>query len=480
MALTVELGTFVAILLGTITGGMLMSIGPSRGMAVSGAVLLIALLGWLSSRRIPWSAPNAPDVELRFNPVRQTWATVRLARDNRVVLLAILGISWFWLYGALFLTQFPGYARDVLGGDATVATVLLAALSIGIGLGSLLCEWLSAGTIELGLVPIGAAGLTLFALDLFVASPVAVASGLSVTELLTSWPYLRIVVDLVLIGTFGGIYIVPLYALIQQRSKPAQRSRVIAGNNIINALFIVGSAVLAIVLRRAGVSIPQLFAVAGALNLCATVYIFTVIPEFWLRFVVWVMIRAAYRLQRTGVDHISQEGAALLVCNHVSFVDALIISAVCRRPVRFVMHHKFFNIPLMRLLFRAARAIPIAPRHEDEQLMMAALDQVAQALRAGELVCIFPEGKLTSDGSIHPFKSGVEWMLQRTSVPVVPMALRGMWGSFFSRKGGAACRRPFRRWWSKISLVCGEALAPELVTPLTLQQRVSELRGEAR
>jgi len=478
----VESGTFVAILLGTLAGGIVVSL-PQGTLWTSITVVALAVLGYLVSRGVPQAAAAAPELRINWNPLSETWRNLAFTRGNRTVFLSILGVSWFWFYGAVFLSQFPAYAKDVLGGDEHAVVLLLATFSVGIGIGSLLCERLSGRHVEIGLVPFGSIGLSLFALDLWWASA-ALAPGagpLPIGEVLAQPATWRVLFDLVAIGLFGGLYIVPLYALIQSRSEPAHRSRVIAGNNILNALFMVVAAGMGAGLLAAGLSVPQLFLVTGLLNVAVAIYIYTLVPEFLLRFLVWLLVHTVYRLRTRDIDHIPETGPTVIVCNHVSFVDALVIMAACRRPIRFVMDHRIFRTPLLRFVFRESRAIPIAPAKEDLRLMERAFEQVAEALEAGEVVGLFPEGRLTEDGEIQPFRPGIARIVQRTPAPVVPLALRGLWGSFFSRKDGPAMTRPLRRGlFNRIELVAGAPLAPAAATPAALQARVAALRGDWR
>lgn len=479
----VESGTFVAILIGTLAGGVMVSM-PDGTLWVSAAIVTLALAGYLSSRGIPTAPAAAPELRINWNPVTETWRNLAFTRGNRSVFLAVLGISWFWFYGAVFLSQFPAYAKDVLGGDEHAVVLLLAVFSVGIGIGSLLCERLSTGHIEIGLVPFGSLGLSLFALDLWWASPAAVVPGTPaapLSALLAQPANWRVVADLVAIGIFGGFYIVPLYALIQSRSEPGHRSRIIAGNNILNAAFMVVAAGMGAALLAAGLDVTALFLVTALLNAVVAIYIYTLVPEFLLRFLVWLLVHSVYRLQVRGVQHIPEQGAAVLVCNHVSFVDALVIMAASRRPIRFVMHHQIFRLPLLRFVFREGRAIPIASAKEDPAMMERAFDEIARALEAGELIAIFPEGHITDDGDISPFRPGIRRILERNPVPVVPLALRGLWGSFFSRKDGRPMSRPLRRGlFSRIELVAGEPLAAAVASPEALQGRVAELRADWR
>jgi 1-acyl-sn-glycerol-3-phosphate acyltransferase len=403
-------------------------------------------------------------------------------RGNRTVFLSILGISWFWYFGATFVTQFPNLSRNILVGDQHVVTLLLIVFSAGIGIGSLLCERLSGHKIEIGLVPFGSIGLTLFALDLYCALGAHINDGpVTLAQFVREAGHWRILADLFLLGMFGGFYIVPLYALIQSRSEPTHRSRIIAGNNILNAFFMVAAAFVAIVLFQAGLTIPQLFLVTALLNAAVAVYIYTLVPEFLMRFLVWLLIHSVYRLEKSGLENIPEEGPALLVCNHVSFVDALIIAGACRRPVRFVMDHNIFRVPVLNFVFRTGRAIPIASLRDDPDLLEKAYEQIALGLEAGDVICIFPEGRITDTGEIYPFRPGMKRIVERTPVPVIPLALRGLWGSFFSRKGGPAMSRPFRRGvFSKIGLVAGAPVPPQQVTPEGTQEQVLALRGDWR
>jgi len=477
----VEMGTFVAILLGTIAGGLVVAI-EGNGPILAGVVALgVALVGYVVSRAIPHTPAVDPALAINWNPFSETWRNLRLAQDNRVVWLSMLGISWFWFYGATFLAQFAGFARDILGGNEHVVTFLLALFSIGIGIGSLLCERMSGRRVELGLVPFGSIGLTLFAIDLWLASRNLGATRIAGLDVVfaerANW---RVAADLVLIGLFGGFYIVPLYALIQERSAPSHRSRIIAANNILNALLMVVSAGLAIGLLALGLTIPQLFLVTGLMNAAVALFIYDLVPEFLMRFLAWLLIHTFYRVDTRGLDNIPEEGPCIIVCNHVSYVDAVVIAACVRRPIRFVMDHRIFRIPLLSFIFRTMRTIPIAPAKEDAQMKERAFAEAAEALRAGEIVGIFPEGKLTDTGELNPFRPGVQQMLEATPVPVVPMALSGLWGSFFSRSHDGRAMRRIRGAFSRIAFIVAPPVPPDRVTLSGLHSTVLALRGERR
>jgi 1-acyl-sn-glycerol-3-phosphate acyltransferase len=395
------------------------------------------------------------------------------------VFLSILGISWFWFYGAMLITQFPNLSKNVLLGNEEVVTLLLLVFSVGIGLGSLLCDRLSDHKVELGLVPFGSIGLTVFGIDLWAATSIPVQHGmLPIGEFVRNPAHWRVMVDLTLIGLFGGFYIVPLYALIQTRSDPEHRSRIIAGNNILNAVFIVVAAVLAIGLFAVGLTIPQVLLVTALLNAAVALYIYTLVPEFLMRFMVWMLIHSVYRLRKTGLDKIPDEGPAVVVCNHVSFVDALVISAGCRRPIRWVMYHRIFKVPLLNFFFRTSKAIPIAPANEDPVMLKKAYDSIRRELADGQLVGIFPEGKLTSDGEMNEFRGGIRKILQDTPVPVIPMALSGLWESVFARN--RAKLRHLTKLFPRIRLAIGDPMAPAAASPQALRASVLKLRGNWR
>ena len=474
----IEAGTFVAILVGTLAGGLLAgAVAQPMWIAVGG--LLVAVLGYLTSRDIPPAPAPDPSLKINLNPITETWHNINFARSNRTVFLSILGISWFWLYGALFLAQFPAYTKNVLGGGEATVTLLLAIFTVGIGLGSLLCERMSGKHVEIGLVPFGSIGLTLFGIDLYFASPVGlVGNGTHELLALLSIPAIwRVLFDLMLLGVFGGFFIVPLYALVQIRSAPEQRARIIAANNILNALFMVVGALGAAAALGAGLSIPALFGLAALLNALVAIYIYGLVPEFLLRFMAWLLVKAVYRLRTEGIEHIPTEGPALLAANHVSFADAVVIMGASPRPIRFVMDYRIFRIPVLSFIFRHCGAIPIASAKEDPVMMEKAFAEAATALENGELVGIFPEGGITHDGKVQIFRLGVSRILAANPVPVVPLALSGLWGSFFSRIDGHAMKTPFRRGlFSSIVLRAGAPLAAD-VTPAQLREQVCALRG---
>lgn len=380
----VEAGTFVAILLGTLAGGLLAGIGQPQAIAAVG--FAVALLGYAASRAIPPAPAPEPALRIDFNILAATWRNIGYARENRAVFLSILGISWFWLFGALFLAQFPAYAKDVLGGGETTVTLLLATFTLGVGLGSMACEKLSGGDIELGLVPFGSIGLSLFALDLALASPATLPLGapLALAELLAQPGTWRILVDLALVGLFGGFFIVPLYALVQMRSLPERRARIIAANNIVNALFMVAGALAAALLLALGWSIPELFAAAAVVNALVATYIYGLVPEFLLRFLVWAWVHSFGRIRTRGFDRLDAQGAALISLDQetpLRYSDLLKIMAASHRPICFVLDRRYRPGRMIGWLLDQIGAI----REDDPQ---HALAQARASLAAGKRLLV--------------------------------------------------------------------------------------------
>ncbi|HEY8356772.1 MAG TPA: MFS transporter [Ramlibacter sp.] len=479
----VEMGTFVAILLGQVAGGLLVDVPAIGPQAVGIACIVLAIAGRVVAHAIPASPPSDPALKINWNLFSETWRNLKLAHGNVVVFRSLLGISWMWFFGAVFLSQFPSFAKEVLHGNAQVASLLLVVFSVGIGIGALLCEILSRRHVEIGLVPLGAIGMTVFAVDLYFASRGLPASApLTVAQFLAVPGHWRVMADLALLSLFTGLYSVPMYALIQLRAQPTHRARIIAANNILNALFMIASSLIAGALLGAGASIPQIFLLVGIANAVVAAYIFLLVPEYLLRFVAWVASRFIYRFQVRGDDAIPTEGPAVLACNHVSFVDAVLLMAASPRPIYFVMDHRIFKVPVLGWLFRLAKAIPIAPQKDDPVVYEAAFRRAAQVLREGDLLAIFPEGGITRDGRLQPFKGGIMKVLETAKAegvepPVIPMALTNLWGSYFSRiEQGGAMVRPFRRGlFNRVGLNVGLPVPAPQVSPAGLHERVGSL-----
>ncbi|WP_457389905.1 MFS transporter [Roseateles sp. P5_E1] len=479
----VEMGTFVAILLGQLLGGILVDtpvVGPQH---VAWACLALAVAGRVTAQAIPASPSTDPNLVINWNPFTETWRNLKLAHEGLAVFRSLLGISWMWFFGAVFLSNFPAFAKEVLHGSPQVASLLLAVFSIGIGIGSLMCEMLSKRHVEIGLVPLGAIGMSVFAIDLyFAASGLPAAAPYSVSTFLAVTAHWRVLADLTLLALFAGLYSVPMYALIQLRAQPSHRARIIAANNILNAVFMIASSVIAGAMLGAGLTIPQIFLAVGIANAIVAFYIFLIVPEYLLRFAAFVLTRIVYRFRVVNDERIPTTGPAVLVCNHVSFVDAVLLMAASPRPIRFLMDAQIFRIPVLGWMFKLAKAIPIAPQKTDPATYEAAFAAARAVLADGEMVCIFPEGGITRDGELQPFKGGVMKLIEgMPEVPVIPMALGNLWGSYFSRvEGGKAMVKPMRRGvWSPVSLTVDQPMPMATVSPDGLRTRVQTLLAGA-
>jgi 1-acyl-sn-glycerol-3-phosphate acyltransferase len=488
----VEMGTFVAILAGNIVGGILIALPGIGATYVAITCIAVAILGRVVAQYIPATPATDPTLQINWNPFTETWKNLKLAHGNIVVFRSLLGISWMWFFGAVFLSQFPSFAKDVLHGSSNVASLLLVVFSIGIATGSLLCEVFSRRHVEIGLVPLGAIGMSVFALDLYFASrgllppsgqPAGAQSqAFTVMQFISISAHWRLMADLFLLSLFAGLYSVPMYALIQLRSQPTHRARIIAANNILNALFMIASSLIVGALLGSGFTIPQVFLFTALANAVVAIYIFLLVPEYFLRFVAWVASRCIYRFKVTGDQNIPVSGAAILACNHVSFVDAILLMAASPRPIVFVMDHRIFKMPVLGWFFKLAKAIPIAPKQEDPAAYEAAFAAAGKVLSVGDMLAIFPEGGITRDGTLQEFKGGIMKILSEAKLhgiepPVIPMALTNLWGSYFSRieKDGAMVR-PFRRGLlNRVGLNVGQRIQASGVAPQILKDEIASL-----
>ncbi|MCG3724641.1 MFS transporter [Vibrio cincinnatiensis] len=471
----VETGTFLAILLGTLGAGVIAS-AEKAPMIAAGAVILFAILGYISSRFIPIAPASNPQLIFKWQPIKQTKKTIAIAKRDRTIFQAMIAISWFWFLGATYLTQFPNFTKLFLNGGESAVSFLLALFSVGIAVGSLACDKLSNHRIEIGLVPLGSFGISLFGYFMASSIPTDLPQFTHFTDFISHSELWPLFASLLLLGISGGIFIVPLYALMQQRAKTTERAQVIAALNIYNALFMVGSALLGIIcLTLLSLSIPQLFILLAVLNFLVATYLFLQVPIFVVRLLVWALTHTIYRVKHKHLYHLPEHGGALIVCNHVSYMDALLLSAVCPRLIRFVMEEDYANVPILRRFLSRAGVIPICANKRSS--IRRAFAEVEQALQEGHLVCIFPEGRLTTDGEMNPFMRGMDVILKRSPVPVIPMAIKGLWGSFFSRYQGRACRGLPRKLWSRIEIEAGEAVPSGQASTELMQQRVAQLRG---
>ena len=477
----VESGTYIAIIVGLIIGVETVDFESDRQTILAFVLVAVSSIGYLTSRQVPITEAADPSLKINFNAWQETWNIVKFAREEKSVFIAILGISWFWFFGSAMTIQMPAYAADIINGNESVITSFLVAFAVGVGLGALLCERMSGHRIELGLVPLGSIGMSVFAVDLYFAQPEAAGAAVeSFTDFISHSGSWRILLDLALLGVFGGFYSVPLYALMQKRSRRQHLSRIVAANNIINALFMVGAVVFSIIILKLGFSIPELFLFIAALNAVVAIYIYSLLPEFLMRFLAWLIINVVYRIYPSGIENIPKTGPAVVVCNHVSFMDPIILGGSVSRPIQFVMHYKIFKMPFLSFIFRNTKAIPIASKSEDPALMNEAFEKVDAELAAGNIICIFPEGGLTDDGEIKRFKPDIERIIERRAVPVIPVALGRLWGSWFSRQKNSGIRTIPGRLFTRVPVMFGEPVQPADASAEKLELLVRALRGDLR
>lgn len=479
----VQMGTFVAILLGSIIGTQLVGTKTEENVAYAVPIVLavfiifVAIAGLIASYFIP-KARSHLDSKPRWNPIKVTRELIMIASERRSVMRSILGIAWFWSLGAVYLAQLPNLTEDYLHSSKSVLTLLMSVVTISIALGSLTCEKLSRKHVEMGLVPIGAFFISVIGIELFFAiNAVPETDPKTVLEFLQTPSSYRVLIEMVFLGFFMGIYVVPLQTLVQVRTPVEKRARVIAAMNVMNAFVVVCGALWSLLwLNLIGWDIPSLFLFMSIFNVCVSVYIFLQVPEFTMRFVVWVLSHSMYRVKHEGIDLVPESGGALIACNHVSYIDALVLAGAVRRPIRFVMAKDVYDMPFLNYLFRACRTIPIAPKSVDPETYDKAFEDIEQALEEGDLLCIFPEGRLTPDGKVGEFKSGIMKILEKTPVPVVPAALKGLWGMKFTHHGEGL----FKGSW-KLRSKLGVALSAPVEGPdvnlSALQREVVRLRG---
>ena len=438
----IEAGTFLAILLGTIAGGVLILTGQGI-LAVSILVLAVALLGLLSSLFIPKAPAEAPNLKLGFNIVAHTWEMTRYAAEQRDLFLAILGISWFWLIGSVFLSQFPTFAKDVLGANDHVVTLFLTAFSLGIGAGSMLCSKLLKGEISVRYVPAGALGVTLFTVDLYFASgrlSGGASDALGLAGFLAHPAAWRVLGDLLLISIASGFYIVPLYTLLQDRSAPSHRSRVIAANNIINAVFMVAGAIGTVGLIAMRASVPEIFLIVGLLNFLVAIYICRLLPDVAIKGALAWLLRLAYRVELRGLDNYKAAGErTVIVANHVSFLDATLLACFLPGRATFAINSHMAERWWVRPALCLIDAFPMDPTNP------MATKSLIRAVQAGRRCVIFPEGRITVTGALMKIYEGPGMIADKAAARILPVRIDGAQFTPFSRLRGKVRLRWFPR-----------------------------------
>ncbi|PIQ97082.1 MAG: acyl-[ACP]--phospholipid O-acyltransferase, partial [Nitrospinae bacterium CG11_big_fil_rev_8_21_14_0_20_56_8] len=442
----VEAGTFLAILLGTIAGGLFI-LGNNGTLIISVTLLTLSCLGLASSFAIPATKASDPALKLNINLPGETWSILRQAGERRDILLSIMGISWFWLLGATFLSQFPAFAKDVVGADQTVVTLFLTLFSVGIALGSLLCNKILKGAVSAKYVPFGALGMSLFIADLYLGSDgrIANATGVLVNfgvflSDLSNW---RIVLDLVGTAVCGGIFIVPLYAILQTRGDDTRRSRTIAANNILNALFMVIGAVIATMMLAAGFSVPQVFLSLAAGNIVIAIYVCGLLPDAVVKAVLKSILKLCYRVEIKGLDNYAKAGKrAVIVVNHVSFLDAVLLAVYLPIKPMFAINTHIARAWWMKPFLALVDAFPMDPTNP------MATKALIKAVREDRHCVIFPEGRITVTGSLMKVYEGPGMIAEKSDAMLVPVRVDGAQYTPFSRLRG----KIRLRWFPKITL----------------------------
>jgi len=474
----VQTGTFIAILIGTMTAGILISIFESP-IPVGIVLAILSIFGYLASRHIPVALAATPNQRFKIRPVTDTLRLLKVAAHKKDVFWAILAISWFWAFGSVYLTQIAGFTKFELNSTVDVITLMLTLFSLGIGIGSMLCHKATYGYIELGLLPIGALGLTYFGIDLYQNVPSVVpVSPVTLADFFTE-TYAPIITDILMIGVCGGFYIVPLQSYIQKHTAPAFRASVIGANNVFNALFMVVASLISGVILGAGFSISELLLFLSLANILVFLAMLGSLPNYFFRLSFNLLFRALYRLEVHNKHLLPSKGPSIVAANHISFTDPLLLASITPVPARFVMDHFYYRLPILNWFFKIAKAIPIAPGKEDPRVLAKAWGRISQALNEQAIVAIFPEGGISYSGDIEPFKPGIEKIILRNPTPVVPVALCGLWGSIFSRKNGGAFKSrpwPLRR---QVDIFIGQPIPPDQFSLDKLESAIRKLHEKS-
>nr|WP_283101562.1 1-acyl-sn-glycerol-3-phosphate acyltransferase [Halomonas populi] len=471
----ISLGTFLALSLGLVLGAWVAGLPEWSRLTAVLVIIATALLGLVASLAIPF----LPSREARIVPPRTPAPRLSVAGPSRPLLLAMLGLGIFWFLGTSYLLQLPGWAHGVVGGATTLFSLLLAVLTIGAALGALLCARFSAGRLELGLVVIGALLMGAGGLVLS-TTPVLAGDDQSLAQRIAQYDLWKMLLALGMTGVGGGLFIVPLQTLIQLMTQEEGRARMIAINNILAALLMAMALLVGVVMSVwLGMGPQPFMGGLGLIALLVGVGLMIRNPRPVLRLLIFALVHLIYRLRFRGRQHIPARGAALVICNHVSFMDALVIGGASPRPLRFLMDRPIYESPWLNWWFRIVGAIPVDSERHDPGSVRRALDEVSRALRQGDVVMLFPEGRLTTDGEIHRFRRGLDIILARDPVPVVPAGLAGLWGSWTSHCSGRALTKFPRRFRARVALFFGEPLTPEQARRGVLEARVRELKAGA-
>lgn len=437
----VEAGTFMAILLGTIAGGVLIAHKELGEVIISVACVAVAVAGYCASRFIPTAPGPLPDLVINRNFWQETQKILAATQENTGVYRAILAVSWFWLVGATYLTQFPAFAKIYLGGDESVVTLLLTLFSVGIAAGSILCSKLLKGQVQATYVPLAAIGMAVFGIDLYFAANAALPPQ---PNLLTASTFLsqpgnwRIVADLLAIALSGGMFVVPLYAIVQKRTDPNYMARMIAGLNIMNALFMVASSIIGAVLLKAGASIPGIFLAMALMDILVAIYIVQLLPDALLRSVCRAIFKWAYNVEVKGLENFEKAGdRVLIIANHTSFLDAALIAAYLPNKITFAVNTHIARAWWMKPLLRMVDAYPVDPTNP------LALKSLIDVVKSGKTGMIFPEGRISMTGSLMKVYEGPGMIADKAGAMVLPIRIDGAQYTPFSRSAGKTVLRRF-------------------------------------
>jgi acyl-[acyl-carrier-protein]-phospholipid O-acyltransferase / long-chain-fatty-acid--[acyl-carrier-protein] ligase len=457
-----EMGTMMAIITGTLAAGQLSEAFAGR-QVVSGAILLgLSVLGLFLSLRIPRVAPAAPTRVFRWNFVADLWREMGDMRADRVLKLAVVGNTYFWFLAVLLGQNIIFYASDVLHVTQTQTGYLQGALTIGIGAGSLAAGFLSGRKIEYGLVPLGSIGMSVFATLL--SRP-----GLSILE---------VGIRLAFLGFFSGFFIVPVNALLQHRPSPERKGGVLAAANLLSFVGIfLATGAYYLFQSKIALGPAGIFLASGLMTAAATVYAVKLLPDALLRFVLWLLTHTVYRVRVVGRDNIPDKGGALFVVNHPSYIDAAFLIAATDRFVRFIMYREFYEHPLVKPMAKVMKTIPISSAMRPRE-MIHSLRSAAEAIRQGEVVCIFAEGQVTRTGQMLPFARGFERIMKDVDAPIIPVSIEGAWGSIFSFERGKFLWKLPERLPYPVTVSFGKAM-PHDAKPTEVRQAVQELQSEA-
>ena len=453
-----EMTTFVAIILGTTAGSILPGVWPGSLWKIGAALLAVAVAGSLASLGITRVPPSGASTRFRFNPWSEIGAGLRHLWADRPLYLTVIGITYFWFLGALFQLNLLLFGEERLGITGVKTGIMIASLAIGIGIGSMGAGRLSGDKVEPGLVPLGSIGM-----------------GFSAVALAACSTYAVVLCWLSLLGFWGGLFIVPLNALLQQRSGQREKGRLIAANNFVNTIgMLLAAGALWFFHDFLKVSAAGIILIFGIFTILATFYVASLVSDFLGRFLLWSLTHTVYRIRLSGQANVPLRGPALLVANHVSFVDGFLIGACVQRFVRYMVHEVWYE--RFRWFFKTIKTIPV-PEGTHKSVVIA-LRRARQQLIEGHVVCIFAEGSITRTGNMLSFHRGLEKIVEGLDVPVIPVHLGGVWGSIFSfREGRIAWRLP-RKIPYPVSVTFGQPLRPP-VTPQQIRQAVMELGTQA-